>query len=117
MSEMGENSARSTAMAWRTVPCVQGWPRSAASVLTARTGVAATPPAPMLIYTAAVDLSVRRAEITATLDRVVDLAYAMGGYLVQRTDAQVQVRVPSGFVARKVHWLTPRVPSSDRKWL
>lgn len=55
----------------------------------------ATPPAPMLIYTAAVDLSVRRAEITATLDRVVDLAYAMGGYLVQRTDAQVQVRVPS----------------------
>lgn len=55
----------------------------------------ATPPAPMLIYTAAVDLSVRRAEITATLDRVIDLAYAMGGYLVQRTDAQVQVRVPS----------------------
>ena len=55
----------------------------------------ATPPAPMLIYTAAVDLSVRRAEMTATLDRVVDLAYAMGGYLVQRTDAQVQVRVPS----------------------
>ena len=53
------------------------------------------PPAPMLIYTAAVDLSVRRAEVTATLDRVVDLAYAMGGYLVQRTDAQVQVRVPS----------------------
>jgi hypothetical protein len=49
----------------------------------------------MLIYTAAVDLSVRRAEITATLDRVIDLAYAMGGYLVQRTDAQVQVRVPS----------------------
>jgi len=55
----------------------------------------ATPPAPMLIYTAAVDLSVRRAEVTATLDRVIDLAYAMGGYLVQRTDAQVQVRVPS----------------------
>jgi len=49
----------------------------------------------MLIYTAAVDLSVRRAEVTATLDRVVDLAYSMGGYLVQRTDAQVQVRVPS----------------------
>lgn len=52
-------------------------------------------PAPMLIYTAAVDLSVRRAEVTQTLDRVVDLAYAMGGYLVRRTDAQVQVRVPS----------------------
>ena len=59
-------------------------------------GVAeAVAPAPMLIYTAAVDLSVRRAEVTATLDRVVDLAYSMGGYLVQRTDAQVQVRVPS----------------------
>ncbi len=59
-------------------------------------GVAeAVAPAPMLIYTAAVDLSVRRVEVTATLDRVVDLAYAMGGYLVQRTDAQVRVRVPS----------------------
>jgi hypothetical protein len=55
----------------------------------------APPPAPMLIYTAGVDLSVRRAEMTATLDRVVDLAYAMGGYLVRRTDEQVQVRVPS----------------------
>lgn len=59
-------------------------------------GVAeAQAPAPMLIYTAAVDLSVRRAEVTTTLDRVVDLAYSMGGYLVQRTDTQVQVRVPS----------------------
>ena len=70
-------------------------PGGAANNVTAAAVSEATPPAPMLIYTAAVDISVRRAEITATLDRVVDLAYSMGGYLVQRTDSQVQVRVPS----------------------
>jgi hypothetical protein len=47
MSEIGENSARRVAMACWTVACVQGWPVSAASVWTARTGVAATPPAPI----------------------------------------------------------------------
>lgn len=77
--------------AGRTTPA----PGGAANNVTAPAVAEATPPAPMLIYTAAVDISVRRAEITATLDRVVDLAYSMGGYLVQRTDAQVQVRVPS----------------------
>lgn len=77
--------------AGRTTPAQGG----AANNVTAPSVTEATPPAPMLIYTAAVDVSVRRAEITATLDRVVDLAYSMGGYLVQRTDAQVQVRVPS----------------------
>lgn len=77
--------------AGRTTPA----PGGAANNVTAPAVAEATPPAPMLIYTAAVDVSVRRAEITATLDRVVDLAYSMGGYLVQRTDAQVQVRVPS----------------------
>ena len=50
---------------------------------------------PMLIYTGNVDVAVRRAEVTATLDRVVELAYSMGGYLVQRGDLQVQVRIPS----------------------
>jgi len=77
--------------AGRTTPA----PGGAANNVTAAAVSEATPPAPMLIYTAAVDISVRRAEITATLDRVVDLAYSMGGYLVQRTDSQVQVRVPS----------------------
>lgn len=76
--------------AGRTTPATPATPGGVATTV-----AEATPPAPMLIYTAAVDLSVRRAEITATLDRVVDLAYAMGGYLVRRTDAQVQVRVPS----------------------
>jgi hypothetical protein len=79
--------------AGRTTPTTPGG--TPASNANAPAVAEATPPAPMLIYTAAVDLSVRRAEITATLDRVIDLAYAMGGYLVQRTDAQVQVRVPS----------------------
>jgi hypothetical protein len=79
--------------AGRTTPTTPATPATPGGAAT--TVAEATPPAPMLIYTAAVDLSVRRAEITATLDRVVDLAYAMGGYLVQRTDAQVQVRVPS----------------------
>ena len=45
MSDSGENSARSTAMAPCTVASVQGWPVSAASVWTALAGVAATPPA------------------------------------------------------------------------
>lgn len=79
--------------AGRTTPTTPATPATPGGAAT--TVAEATPAAPMLIYTAAVDLSVRRAEITATLDRVVDLAYAMGGYLVQRTDAQVQVRVPS----------------------
>ena len=47
MSEMGWNSVRSVATAWSTVCWDQGWPNSAASVRTARTGVAATPPAPI----------------------------------------------------------------------
>ena len=47
MSEMGLNSWRRVAMAAMTVSADQAWPVSAASVWRARTGVAATPPAPM----------------------------------------------------------------------
>ena len=47
MSEMGVNSPRKVAMAFSTVASVQGWPSRVASVWVARTGVAATPPAPM----------------------------------------------------------------------
>jgi hypothetical protein len=48
MSLIGWNSARRVAVAaFFACSSVQGWPRSAASVWTARTGVAATPPAPM----------------------------------------------------------------------
>ncbi|MFO0605131.1 MAG: DUF4349 domain-containing protein [Polyangiales bacterium] len=53
-------------------------------------------PAPMLIYTGDVDLQTARDQVTPTIDRVIEAATAMGGYLLRRTDTSVQVRVPSG---------------------
>ena len=47
MSEIGANSAASTCAAASAVASSQGLPASAASVATARRGVAATPPQPM----------------------------------------------------------------------
>jgi hypothetical protein len=55
----------------------------------------ATQPAPMLLYTADVHMTAERAEITPLLDRITDLAYSLGGYLVQRSNNMVRVRVPS----------------------
>lgn len=52
-------------------------------------------PAPMLVYTADVRLMVEQPQITEVLDRVTDLAYSLGGYLVRRNNSSVQVRVPS----------------------
>ncbi len=52
-------------------------------------------PAPMLIYTGDVDLQTARDQVTPTIDRVIEAATAMGGYLLRRTDTSVQVRVPS----------------------
>jgi hypothetical protein len=52
-------------------------------------------PAPMLIYTALIDLQSERGQVVATLDRVAEAATAMGGFLIRRTDTSVQVRVPS----------------------
>ncbi len=52
-------------------------------------------PAPMLIYTGDVDLQTTREQVVATIDRVIEAATAMGGYLLRRTDTTVQVRVPS----------------------
>lgn len=52
-------------------------------------------PAAMLIYTADIDLQTAREAVTPTLDRVIEAATAMGGYLLRRTDTSVQVRVPS----------------------
>lgn len=52
-------------------------------------------PAPMLIYTGDIDLQTTREQVVATLDRVIEAATAMGGYLLRRTDTTVQVRVPS----------------------
>lgn len=58
---------------------------------------AATPatPAAMLIYTAEIELQTAREAVTPTIDRVIEAATAMGGYLLRRTDTSVQVRVPS----------------------
>ncbi|MBI5517624.1 MAG: DUF4349 domain-containing protein [Deltaproteobacteria bacterium] len=56
---------------------------------------AANTPAPMLIYTAEVEMQVPAAEMPATLDHVIETAVALGGYLARRTDTSVQVRVPS----------------------
>ncbi len=57
--------------------------------------VQAATPAPMLLYTADVHMTAERTEITALLDRITDLAYSLGGYLVQRSNTMVRVRIPS----------------------
>jgi hypothetical protein len=49
--------------------------------------------APMLIYTATVAMTVERP--AQTIDQVVEAVSAGGGFLQQRNDAMVQVRVPS----------------------
>lgn len=52
-------------------------------------------PAPMLVYTADIDLQTERDRVVATIDRVIETATGMGGYLLRRTDNSVQVRIPS----------------------
>jgi hypothetical protein len=49
----------------------------------------------MLVYTADLDLQTPREQVAATLDRVIETATAVGGYLLRRTDTSVQVRVPA----------------------
>ncbi len=56
---------------------------------------AVTVPAPMLVYTAEIDLQTERDRVVATIDRVIETATGMGGYLLRRTDNSVQVRIPS----------------------
>lgn len=56
---------------------------------------AAQVPAPMLVYTADIDLQTERDRVVATIDRVIETATGMGGYLLRRTDNSVQVRIPS----------------------
>ncbi|MBW2524076.1 MAG: DUF4349 domain-containing protein [Deltaproteobacteria bacterium] len=51
--------------------------------------------AQMLIYTAQLRLQVVQKEFPQTIDRVVDIAVALGGYIAQHDNASVQVRVPS----------------------
>jgi hypothetical protein len=58
-------------------------------------GVPAVPVAPLLIYVGDLQMQVDEAETAPTLDRVIDVAEALGGYLAGRKDTSVQVRVPS----------------------
>lgn len=51
--------------------------------------------APMLIYVGDLQMAVDEAELVSTLDKVIDVAEALGGYLAGRKDTSVQVRIPS----------------------
>ena len=52
-------------------------------------------PAAMLIYTASVGMQTDESEVAPTLDAIIDVAYALGGYVASRTDTTVTVRIPS----------------------
>lgn len=56
---------------------------------------AAQAPAPMLIYVADMRVQVEEPALVRTLDRVIDIATSLGGYLAGRSNTSVQVRVPS----------------------
>lgn len=60
------------------------------------TGVHEKPAAPLLIYTGGLGMEVQdQPTIAPTIDKIIDLAEGMGGYLGSRTDTSVTVRVPS----------------------
>ena len=48
-----------------------------------------------LIFTAGLELEVTGGDISSTLDKVVDIASALGGYIANQDDTSVTVRVPS----------------------
>ena len=52
-------------------------------------------PRPLLIYTATVAMTVDEGEVTSTIDRIIEEAVQLGGYLATRSDTSVQVRIPS----------------------
>ena len=52
-------------------------------------------PRPLLIYTANVAMTVDEDEVAATIDRIIEEAVQIGGYLATRDDRSVQVRIPS----------------------
>ena len=91
------STAVDVAPAQRAAPQVPGGPVTAATTPANPSAAPQAPaPAPMLIYTGDVDLQTPRDQVVATIDRVIEAATAMGGYLLRRTDTSVQVRVPSG---------------------
>jgi Domain of unknown function (DUF4349) len=51
---------------------------------------------PLLIYEGALGMEVTKSDIPSTIERTIDIAEKLGGYLVSRNDQNVQVRVPSG---------------------
>jgi hypothetical protein len=54
------------------------------------------PVAPLLIYIGMLAMRIdETAKVPAALDKVIDIAEQLGGYLTSRTDTTVQVRVPS----------------------
>ncbi len=56
---------------------------------------AAPAPATLIIYQGEMQRRVEEKQSPATLDRIIDIAESIGGYLGDRKDASVQVRVPS----------------------
>jgi len=52
-------------------------------------------PAPLLIYTANMRLEVPTEDVTPTIERIIESAVGLGGYLAGRTDHSVSVRIPS----------------------
>jgi hypothetical protein len=58
----------------------------------------ATPAAPLLIYVGDLQMQVlEESAIPASIDKVIDVAEALGGYLAGRKDTSVQVRIPSAY--------------------
>mgnify|MGYP000148814780 CR=1 FL=1 len=57
---------------------------------------ASTSPARMIIYTAALQMQTAKGEVPKAIDAIIDRAEALGGFLVNRTDTTVEVRIPSG---------------------
>jgi hypothetical protein len=49
----------------------------------------------MLIYTGALQMLTEEANMSATLDRVIDAAESVGGHIASRTDTSVVIKVPS----------------------
>src|SRR5262249_26472433 len=56
---------------------------------------AAAPAAPLLIYVGDLQMQVEDGEVPATLDKIIDVAESLGGYLAGRKDGSVQGRIPS----------------------
>jgi hypothetical protein len=51
---------------------------------------------PLLIYEAQLGIQVQRESFTSSIERAIDVAESLGGYLLSRSDTGVTLRVPSG---------------------